>query len=103
MRHPHYNGRKAETVPSVGSRLAGVVKPSYGKPKLKRETLNGTVACSTRRDGYGMVELQALSPYRMGRTEHDAVISRQSFARTANKFVAKCNKRPMIPRLIKPA
>jgi hypothetical protein len=62
MRHPHYHGRKAESVPSVGSRLSGVVKPSYGKPKLKHD---GPLVRPTYDRTLGPTELGARNPRRI--------------------------------------
>ena len=101
MRHPHYDGRKAESVGSVGSRLFGVVKASYGKPRLKlkdmpvnqcREQLTGS-------DDLGAIGIGAKSPYRQTRQEKQNIVILSQLARHAHKTNRKHGKSK--PRLVK--
>lgn len=101
MRHPYYSGRKAELVPSVGSRLAGVVKPSYGKPKLKTEGIPAMQSIAFPNvPNLPKHALTAKSPYRLNRETTIAVSERaillRQYHRNKRKFSA-------MPRLIKPA
>ena len=102
MRHPYYSGRKAEKVPSVGSRLAGVVKPSYGKPKLTLESNPLKLTGDSRGFGFnplGPSDIDAKNPRRLTRdlkAFYADLAQRARHAHRTNKRFAK-NK----PRLIK--
>lgn len=105
MRHPHYVGRKAESVPSVGSRLAGVVKPSYGKPKLALASDPLKLTGDPRSFGFnslGPNDIGAKSPYRRN-CELRQLAETMKEVRKLDKFAHKTGKLVSKgkPRLIK--
>jgi hypothetical protein len=105
MRHPFYNGRKSEHVPSVGSRLAGTVKPSYGKAKLTLETNPLRLTGDARSFGFnplGPHDLNAKSPYRLTRDIKASVWELASLLRLARRNRKRSIKQAaQMPRLIK--
>jgi hypothetical protein len=106
LRHPHYVGRKVETVPSVGSRMPGVVRPSYGKPKLTLASNPLKLTGDSRSFGFnplGPADLDALSPYRTTRSVRRELAQcreRRKLERFAHKIGRAVDKQA--PRLVKP-
>lgn len=92
--------------PSIGSRLPGVVKPSYGKPKLKLESNPLKLTGDSRNFGFnplGPADTDAKSPYR--RTHAVVVMMAQSRElKKLNRYARKVGQKvaEQLPRLIKP-
>jgi len=104
MRHPHYDGRKSETVASVGSRLFGVVKPSYGKARFVLASnplkLTGDPK-SFSFNHLGEHDLNAKSPYRLTRNVKQDFATIAKLNRQGKRYQKRSATVSLTPKLIK--